>query len=441
MLRNRQALAALAAASFSLAACDTFLGEDDGPPLPGERISVLRLNRTLVADPAISDLRVRLPEPYANSEWPQPGGYSTHAMQHLAAPDTLNPVWSVSVGQAAGSDRFILAQPVVAGGRIYTMDAGTTVTAFDAQTGGQVWRVDLTLEDEDDDLFGGGLAVDGGRLFVTTAFGVVYALDANSGQEIWRTRLTAPSRSAPAANGGRVFVLTVDNQLFVLAAEDGRQLWSYAAVAQDAGLLGGSTPAVAGDRVIGAFSSGELVAFDVVSGRSLWVDSLAAVARGDAVATLADIRGLPVIDRDRVIAVSNSGTFTAVDLQRGDRLWNARIGGSQTPWVAGDFVFVLSTDGELICVTRDEGRVRWVQSLPIYEDEAERDDPIAWSGPVLLGDRLIVTSSAGDALSVSPYTGDALGRIQLSSSSHLPPIVVNGTMYLLSDNGELTAYR
>ena len=441
MLRNRQALAALAAASLSLAACDTFFGEDDGPPLPGERISVLRLNRTLVADPAISDLRVRLPEPYANSEWPQPGGYSTHVMQHLAAPDSLSRAWSVSVGQSAGSDRFILAQPVVAGGRIYAMDAGTTVTAFDAQGGGQAWRVDLTPEDEDDDLFGGGLAVDGGRLFATTPFGVVYALDAVSGEEIWQSRLSAPLRAAPAASGGRVFATTVDNQLYVLAAEDGRQLWTYTAVTQDAGLLGGSTPAVAGSRVVGAFSSGELVAFDAVSGRPLWIESLAALARGDAIATLADIRGLPVIDRDRVIAISNSGTFAAIDLQRGDRLWNARIGSSQTPWVAGDFIYALTTEGELICITRNEGRVRWIQSLPIFEDEVERDNPITWSGPVLLGDRLIVTSSTGDALSISPYTGDALGRIQLPSSSHLPPIVANGTMYLLSDNGELTAYR
>ncbi len=441
MLGNRRALAALVAASFSLTACETFFGEDDGPPLPGERISVLRLNRTLVADPAISDLRVRLPEPYVNSEWPQPGGYSTHAMQHPAAPDTLNRAWSVSVGQAAGSDRFILAQPVVAGGRVYAMDAGTTVTAFDAQGGGQVWETDLTPEDESDDLFGGGLAVDGGQLFATTPFGVVYALDAGSGQEIWQSKLSAPLRSAPAASGGRVFALTIDNQLFVLAAEDGRQLWTYAGVAQDAGLLGGSTPAVAGNIVIAAFSSGDLVAFDVISGRPLWTDSLAAAARGDAIATLADIRGLPVIDRDRVIAVSNSGTFTAVDLARGGRLWNARIGSSQTPWVAGDFVFVLTTDGELICVTRGEGRVRWIQSLPIFEDEVERDDPITWSGPVLLGDRLIVTSSAGDALSISPYSGDALGHIELPSSAHVPPIVAGNTMYVLSDNGELTAYR
>jgi outer membrane protein assembly factor BamB len=82
-----------------------------------------------------------------------------------------------------------------------------------------------------------------------------------------------------------------------------------------------------------------------------------------------------------------------------------------------------------------------VQSLPVFEDEVERDNPITWSGPVLVGDRLIVTGSAGDALSLSPYTGEALGRIQLPAPLHQAPVVANGTMYLLSDNGELTAYR
>ena len=440
-MRKGLSMAALLAAAFGLTACDTFLGEQEGPPLPGERISVLRLNRTLVPDPALSDLRVRLPEPYANTEWPQPGGFSTHAMQHLAAGESLNKAWAASVGQGSGDDRFILAQPVVAGGRIYAMDAGDSVTAFDAQGGGQAWKVDLTPADEDDGLFGGGLAIDGGRLFATTPYGQVAALDAGSGKVLWQVKLPGPMRAAPAASGGRVFVVTTDNQLFALAQDDGRQLWDYTGIAQDAGLLGGSTPAVAGNVVVAAFSSGELVAFGVDSGRTLWSDSLAGVARGDAVATLADIRGLPVIDRGRVIAVSNSGTMTAIDLERGGRLWNASIGSSQTPWVAGDFVYILSNNDELICLTRDEGRVRWIESLPQFQNETDRENPIAWAGPVLVGDRLVVTSSAGDAVSLSPYTGEALGRIQLPASAHLPPIAANNTIYLLSDNGELTAFR
>jgi outer membrane protein assembly factor BamB len=440
-MRNALSMAVLFAAAFGLTACDTLFGESDGPPLPGERISVLRLNRTLVPDPALADLRVRLPEPYANTEWPQPGGFSTHAMQHLAAGGSLTKAWAASVGEGAGDDRLILAEPVVAAGRIYAMDAGDTVTAFDAQSGGQAWRVDLTPEDEDDGLFGGGLAVDGGRLFATTPYGEVVALDAGTGKEQWRIRLSGPLRSAPAASGGRVFAVTTDNQLFALAQDDGRQLWDYTGIAQDAGLLGGSTPAVAGNVVVAAFSSGELFAFGVDTGRTLWSDSLAGVQRGDAVATLADIRGLPVIDRGNVIAVSNSGTLTAINLERGGRLWNASIGSSQTPWVAGDFIYILSTNAEVVCLTRDEGRVRWIQSLPTFQNEKDREDPIVWAGPVLVGDRLIITSSAGDAVSLSPYTGEALGRIQLPSSAHLPPVVANNTMYFLSDNGELTAFR
>jgi outer membrane protein assembly factor BamB len=109
--------------------------------------------------------------------------------------------------------------------------------------------------------------------------------------------------------------------------------------------------------------------------------------------------------------------------------------------VAGDFIYVLSSNGELICLTRDEGRVRWVQTLPLFEDEQEREGLITWSGPVLIGDRLVVTGTSGDAISLSPYTGDALGRIDLGAGTHLAPTIANGTMYVLSDDGQLTAYR
>jgi len=52
-----------------------------------------------------------------------------------------------------------------------------------------------------------------------------------------------------------------------------------------------------------------------------------------------------------------------------------------------------------------------------------------------------VTGSDGDAIALSPYTGEPLGRMELPGKSHQAPIVANNTMYVLSDDGELTAYR
>src|SRR3546814_6136702 len=127
----RLPIALSAALLLLLAGCEGFFGESEDPPLPGERVSVLRLDRTLVADASISDLRVRLPQPYENAAWSQPGGDSSHAMHHLALPDSPSVQWSADIGAAADDDRRLLSEPVVGGGRIFTMDAAAAVTAFD----------------------------------------------------------------------------------------------------------------------------------------------------------------------------------------------------------------------------------------------------------------------------------------------------------------------
>jgi outer membrane protein assembly factor BamB len=108
--------------------------------------------------------------------------------------------------------------------------------------------------------------------------------------------------------------------------------------------------------------------------------------------------------------------------------------------VAGDFLFIVSLEGQVVCLSRLDGRVRWVRQLARYEDEDERV-PIRWSGPLLVGDRLVVTSSAGSAVAVSPYTGLVLGSLQMSVPVSIPPVVAGGTLFFLTDDATLIAYR
>ena len=114
---------------------------------------------------------------------------------------------------------------------------------------------------------------------------------------------------------------------------------------------------------------------------------------------------------------------------------------SHGPWVAGDYVFVLANDNALVCLTRKEGKVRWVHQLPRYEDEKSKSDPIRWAGPVLGGNRLIVLSSLGEAVSVSPETGQPFSSQSMSSGGFLGPVIAGNTLYLLTDDANLSAYR
>lgn len=434
-------IAFLTFAPALLAGCGWF-GESEKPPLPGTRISVMELNRSLTVDPSLADIKVQLPAPHANAEWPQPGGNQTHAMYHLQVnSEVLSEAWSVDIGSGSSDDNRLLAEPVVMNGSVFVMDADAVVSAYDASTGARLWQQEVTPEEEDDDLFGGGVAAAEGKVIVTTPYAELIALDAGSGAVLWRVKTPSPVRSGPAISDGRIFAVTIDNQFIVHALEDGRRLWSNAGVEEAAGFLGGSTPAVDGTLAVAAYTSGDLLAFDVTSGANLWSESLAGGARGDAVATLTDIRGRPVIDRELVIAIGNGGIMAAMDAQFGGRVWSIGVGGTQSPWVAGDYIYVVGNQNEVLCVTRQDGRIKWIKSLPFFEDPEDKEDPIYWSGPVLVGDRLLVLGSNGYALSLSPYDGELLGTQQIPGGAHVPPVVADGAVYILTDDARLIALR
>ncbi len=435
----RRTVLLLAIVALGLSGCDLFASHKE--PLPGLRISVLTLDRRLTPDPELQKVPIMLPRPQENRAWPQAGGDPDHAMYHLALPLRLQKAWQQTVGEGNSNDAWVLTAPVIADGRAFAMDGRATVNAYDAASGRPLWRVELKPKGQLGDSFGGGLAYSNDRLFATTGYAQILALDPKNGKVLWRKNVGAPIRCAPTVANGRVFVLTVENELEVLAADDGRLLWSHSGIPKSVDLLGGASPAVSGEVVVVGDSSGELSAFAVENGRPLWSHNLAGSEGKDAVSSLADIRGRPVIDRDRVFAASHAGRTMGIDLRTGARVWEADIGSVYEPWVAGDYVYILGNGNELICLTRNEGKIRWVRQLPSYDNPKKKEDPIFWAGPILGSDRLVVVSSKGDALALSPYTGEPLGRIEIGGAAYVSPVIANKTLYILTNDAELSAFR
>ena len=427
--------------TISLSGCDTFLGIEETPPLPGKRISILVHEKTLEPDSAAADQKIILPAPTVNPNWPQAGGYPNHAMHHIKTSGNIQEAWSVNIGAGSDNQERLIAQPVVAEGRVYTMDANSEISAFDAKTGDDIWTTEITPDDEDDGHIGGGLAFEDGKLFVTTGFAEVISLDASNGKILWRRNLEAPFRTAPTVRGNRVFALTLSNKLHALNGSTGENLWSHSGIEEVTSFLGGASPAVDSGVVIAPYSSGELVALKVENGQVLWGDSLNSNRRYRSSTTLSSIRGRPVIDRGIVIAISNDGQIVAINLRTGRRIWDRAIGGIESPWVAGDFIFFLTNNSEMVAMTRQTGRIHWIRPLPQWEDLEDQTGRIIWTGPVLASDRLIVAGSSGEALSISPYSGTILGRVGMPDGVTIGPVAADNTLYFLSDDADLVAYR
>ncbi|MBD8677627.1 outer membrane protein assembly factor BamB family protein [Sphingomonas sp. CFBP 13720] len=443
-MKTHLKLSAAFAAMALLSGCGIFKG--GGPsktPVVGQRVSILASEDLAIADPTLAEVQVVLPIATTNGDWNQPGGNASKSMGHLAIGDTLTQAWSVRI--AGGNTRTRLAAaPVVAGGRLYVIDVDGVVTAMAADTGATVWTAPTVKGKENQPArFGGGVSVDGARAFATNGLGDVVAFNVADGTEIWRVKPGGPLRGAPTVEEGQLYVVSQDNQMFALSQADGRVVWTQSGSLESQGVFGVAAPALAQGTVVAGFSSGELNAYRYENGRSVWADSLSRTSASTSVSALADIDAEPVIDNGRVYAVGQGGRMVALELTSGQRLWEQNLAGITTPWVAGEWIFVVTDDARLLCISRGSGKLRWVQQLPGFRNMKKKRNPIGWVGPVLAGNRLLLANSLGELVSASTTDGSITSTVDTRSKGGytLSPVVANGMLYLLDDAGTLTAWK
>lgn len=436
-------LALVSASLVALPGCKIFRSTGDKKAATaGQRVSVLDYERQVEAEADLAGVDVVLPEPQVNAEWTQPAGNAAGNLGHLVLSDNPQRVWSAGIGRGSDSTRRLNGTPVIADNRLFVMDTEGQISGFNATSGKLLWRKTIELEGEGSrPAFGGGVSLMGGRVFATTGFGVVAAFDAATGTEIWRVRLPTPLRAAPSVDSGRVFVTSQDGQLTALNADTGEQLWQANATVEPAAILGPGSPSIAIETVVAGFPSGELFALRVENGRTAWQDQLSRTGRTTALGALSGIASSPVIDRGRVFAIGHGGRMVALELATGTRVWEREFAGVNAPWPSGDWVFAVTVEAELVALTRTDGKIRWVSNLGHWKDPEDKKGQIEWFGPVLAGNRLILVSSRGRMAFVSPQTGEILKTAKLSEAAYLPPVVANGMLYILTDDGTVTAYR
>jgi outer membrane protein assembly factor BamB len=442
-MRNMKRTLAAFAALTLVGGCagGLFKGSKPKSALLGERISILTAETGVEVDPSLADVAVTLPAAAANDSWTQPGGNASKSMGHPALGASLGTAWTAKIAGATKEAR-LAAAPVIADGKLYVMGTDAQITAYNAASGARLWSVQFGDGGKNkSSLFGGGVSVEGAFLYATNGLGDVGALNAADGSLVWKKRPGGPLRGAPTVANGNVFVMSQDNQLFTLKATDGNVEWTEAAAVQLAGVFGVAAPAVAQATVVAGFSSGDLNAYRYENGRTVWQDALSRTSINTSVGTLSDIDADPVIDQGRVFAVGQGGRMVSLELITGQRLWEVNIAGISTPWVAGEWLFVVTDEAKMLCIARATGKVRWSTALQRYRKEKSKNGPVSWSGPVLAGDRLILASSEGQMVSVGAGDGKVQSTTKLSAPAFLSPVVANSTLYILDNSGKITAFR
>lgn len=139
----------------------------------------------------------------------------------------------------------------------------------------------------------------------------------------------------------------------------------------------------------------------------------------------------PSVVGDQLYLISNSGDeeyAQALSVENGEPIWKKAIGkvgankegapqypgARSTPTVDGDFLFVLGSDGDLACLERATGNIRWTKNVRVELEGA----PGAWSyseSPLVDGDFLVCTPGGSQATlaAFNKQTGDVVWKTAL----------------------------
>jgi outer membrane protein assembly factor BamB len=433
----------LIAAALAASSCGIFKkGSGPKTPVLGQRIPVLTSDADAQVDPDTATLPMSLPDPVPNADWAQSGGDADKSMGHVALGQALSQAFLVQAGRGSSLTMRLAAAPIVANGRVYTIDTLGAVRSFNAQTGAMYWASQTPNEKGNErSLYGGGIAFDNGRIYATNGLGYVSAMSEQTGGILWQVRPGGPLRGAPTVANGALYVMSQDNQIYSLDESNGSTNWSQAASLEIAGVFGTASPAVAQGTVVAGFSSGELNAYRYENGRQVWQDALQRTSITTSVSSLSDIDADPVIDNGQVIAIGQGGRMVALELTTGQRQWELNIAGITTPWVAGDWIFAITDDAKLLCISRQNGHIRWINQMPQFEHPKGKKGQIDYLGPILAGGRLIIAGLNGTLINVDPTTGNFQSQTNAGAGISVPPVVANSTLYVYDDAGRLHAYR
>ncbi|MCE2927643.1 MAG: PQQ-binding-like beta-propeller repeat protein [Rickettsiales bacterium] len=429
----------------ALSGCDylpSWLGgkEPEVVRLPGDRQVVMPAATELQADETLKALPVAVPAVNPNGEWPQHSGQFDAAGGNLAGGDFASET-NDKAGDGSSFERPLVPRPVVGGGLVFAMDSEGRISAHDVANIDSKRFVSEALVDDDEDINGGGLAYESGRLYAVSGRGMVAAIDAASGQTIWKKTGFAPFRSSPKVAAGKLYAITLDSQLFALDAANGETLWTHRGIDETAAFLHSVSPTAAGGTLLVPYESGEIYALATSDGRELWSGSLALSSRTQATNIFSGVGGDPVVDGDVVFAVSSGGLLAAYGIPLGQRLWEKPISSMTTPWLAGDFLYVLASDNTLLALVKYDGRVRWATKLPSFEDEEKKRRPIFWRGPVMAGGKLYLAGSRGQMKVVNSADGLIAGDIDIPDDVLTSPVIAGGTMFLVTQDAQLVALR
>lgn len=337
----------------------------------------------------------------------------------------VNRAWSVNTGDGINRSRPRIA-PVADGGLIWVADHEGRITAVGAESGRVEREFELDLP------ISAGPAVTDESVMVGTFDGELVVIDKRSGEVRWRSQLSSEILAKPVLHDGVIIVRAIDGRVFGLDSSDGRRIWVHDRSVPLLTLRGTGDPLTRAGQAYVGYDDGQVTALRVADGSVLWEQSVSTPEGRTELDRLADIDGPMLVVGTELYAVTYHGRLAGLALESGRTLWVKDIASSSGVSLRRTELAVTDSEDNVWLIDRRNGSTIW------------RDDQLVrrqLTRPVFLGGLVVVADFEGYLHFYDAESGDMVARENAGDAPASAPMVSGNTLYLLDEDGTLSAWR
>lgn len=347
-----------------------------------------------------------------------------------------NKVWSTSVGSGVG-DYYSHLRPAYQDGRIYAADRKGEVSVLNAETGDEIWSVNLGEKSgwfsRDPALLSGGVTVSGSKVYLGSEHAMVFALNTGDGSLAWKTRVAGEAISRPVVSDGMVLIHTANGMLQALDENDGSVKWTVSLDTPALTLRGESAPAVAYGAAIVGGDNGRVSAVLMQQGQMIWQQRVVQPKGSTEIDRLNDVDTTPVIIDGTVYSLGYNGNLVALDLRSGQIQWKREMGGVNDFIVDGDRIYVVDQNDRVSALKTDGGASLWTQSALLYRN---------LTAPILYNGYLVVADGEGYIHWINKQDGHFVAQQDVDGSGFLSsPIIAANKLIIQARGGKVYAFN
>ncbi|EMQ4856439.1 outer membrane protein assembly factor BamB [Morganella morganii] len=350
---------------------------------------------------------------------------------------TPETVWDKSVGDGIGKYYSHLS-PAWEGSSIYAADRNGLVKALDADSGVEIWSVNLAektgfLSASIPAMLSGGLTVSGEHLYVGTERGTLIALNANDGEIAWTANAGGEVLSRPEVSEGLVLVHTGNGLLQAFDTATGEQRWSLNLDTPSLSVRGESAPAVAMGAAFVGGDNGRVSAVMLGQGQLIWQQRISQATGTTEISRLNDVDMTPVVADGRVYAIAYNGNLVAMDMRSGQILWKRDFGSVNELVLDGESLYVVDQNDNVYGLRAADGVTMWSQDKLLHRN---------LSAPELFNGYLVMGDGEGYLHWLDTSNGQFVAQNKLSSSGILSrPSVAGDKLMVQARDGRLYLLR